>query len=280
MLLRGSRCSNTSLMDVLALDKGKGMNDVAACMRDGYSTTGTPGTGMGAMQRMSDYLDVYSVPGSGTVVHCRIASGRHMLEGRSEPMDCGVVMVPVSGETKCGDAWAERHTDTHSMFMVADGLGHGVGAAQASEEAVNAFRRVMSANPLDVLEEAHFGLRKTRGAAVSVASLDRAGRKLRFAGIGNVSGSILTPSKSQGLVSHNGIVGHTAGRMQDFTYDWPQGAILLMYSDGIASQLNLSRYPGIFSRSPLLTAAVIYRDYTRHRDDATVLVAREAAGRN
>jgi hypothetical protein len=66
--------------------------------------------------------------------------------------------------------------------------------------------------------------------------------------------------------------------MQEFTYEWPSGATLLMYSDGLGSQSNLLKYPGILTRSPLLAAAVLYRDFSRHRDDATVLIARERVG--
>ena len=275
LLLRGNKDNVGPSIDVIALDKGKGIYDLDACMRDGYSTTGTPGTGMGAMQRMSDFFDVYSVPGSGTVVHCRITSGRHARESCNGFMETGVVMVPVAGETRCGDGWTERHTETHSIYMVVDGLGHGAGAADAAEEAIVAFHRVGSLSPLDILDEAHFALRKTRGAAVSVASIDRLANKVRFAGVGNVSAAILTVSKSQSMVCHNGIVGHTVGRLQDFSYDWPQGATLTMHSDGIATQSSMLKYPGLIGRSPLLAAAVIYRDHSRRRDDATVLIARQ-----
>jgi anti-sigma regulatory factor (Ser/Thr protein kinase) len=275
MLLRGTKEDGSCAIDVLALDKGKGIYDLDACMRDGYSTSGTPGTGMGAMQRMSDVFDVYSVPGSGTVIHCRITSGHHTGERRNAYMETGVVMVPVTGETCCGDGWAERHTETHSVYMVVDGLGHGAGAAEAAEEAIRAFHRVQTVSPLDIVEEAHFALRKTRGAALSVASIERYENKVRYAGVGNVSAAILSAEKSQSMVSHNGIVGHTKGRLQDFTYAWVRGATLVMQSDGIATQSSALKYPGLLAHSPLIAAAVIYRDHSRRRDDATVLIARE-----
>src|SRR5262245_60096342 len=41
-------------LEVLALDKGPGIPSVADALRDGYSTAGTPGTGLGAVQRLSD----------------------------------------------------------------------------------------------------------------------------------------------------------------------------------------------------------------------------------
>src|SRR4051794_24710081 len=36
-------------VEVLALDKGPGMSDPARCFQDGYSTAGSPGTGLGAI---------------------------------------------------------------------------------------------------------------------------------------------------------------------------------------------------------------------------------------
>jgi hypothetical protein len=163
--------------------------------------------------------------------------------------------------------------------MVVDGLGHGRGAAEAAEEAVQEFHRMHSVNPLDILDEVHHSLRKTRGAAASVASIDLNQRKVRFSGVGNVAAAIMTSAKLHNMVSHNGILGHAAGRIQDFTYDWPTGATLAMFSDGISSHWNLSKYPGLQSRSPLVAAAVIYRDFSRRRDDATVLIARERAAK-
>ncbi len=52
-------------LQVLALDKGAGMADVAACLADGYSTGGTRGEGLGAVRRQSEAFEVYSRPGAG-----------------------------------------------------------------------------------------------------------------------------------------------------------------------------------------------------------------------
>jgi hypothetical protein len=192
----------------------------------------------------------------------------------------GVVVVPVAGETHCGDSWAEYHTDSHSVYLVVDGLGHGIGAAEAADEAVAAFHRAATVNPLDALDEIHHSLRTTRGAAASIASLDRNARKLRYAGVGNVAAAILADPKGHAMVSQNGILGHSVARLQDFTYDWPIGATLTMYSDGIASHWSLAKYPRLASCPTLLGAAVIYRDFSRRRDDATVLIARERPARD
>jgi hypothetical protein len=50
-----------------------------------------------------------------------------------------------------------------------------------------------------------------------------------------------------------------------------------MYSDGLASLRDLEPYPGLMARDPAVIAGVLYRDFSRRRDDATVVVARGTA---
>ena len=57
--------------ELLAIDQGPGMRDVDACMRDGHSTAGTAGCGLGAVLRLSGTFDLFSAPGQGTVVLSR-----------------------------------------------------------------------------------------------------------------------------------------------------------------------------------------------------------------
>jgi hypothetical protein len=63
--------------------------------------------------------------------------------------------------------------------------------------------------------------------------------------------------------------------VQTFTYPWPAGALLVLASDGISTHWSLDAYPGLRHRDPVLVASVLYRDFVRGRDDATVVVARE-----
>ncbi len=77
------------------------------------------------------------------------------------------------------------------------------------------------------------------------------------------------------MVSHNGTAGHSAARIQEFHYPVPAGAIVVMFSDGLATQWDLQAYPGLRQRSASVIAGVLYRDFSRRRDDVTVVVARE-----
>lgn len=276
MLLR-SLPGEPAGIELLALDKGPGMQNVGECLRDGYSTAGTPGKGLGAIRRLAGQFDLYSVPGRGTALLARLwpAAGR-----KSPPaagLQLGIVCLPLVGEEACGDACAAHQQPGRTLILVADGLGHGLLAAKASRAAVQVFEKDPGLGPRPLIERAHAALQGTRGAAMAVAEVDLERRMLRFAGIGNIAGSVITDARSSGLVSLNGTVGHQFHKIQEFEYAWPRGALLVLHSDGLETKWRLDPYPGLAARDPSLIAGVLYRDFTRGRDDVTVVVARDAA---
>jgi hypothetical protein len=128
---------------------------------------------------------------------------------------------------------------------------------------------------VELLERVHGGLRSTRGAAAAVAVVDRAARSVRFAGLGNIAASVLAGGESRSMVSLGGIVGHEARRIQPFEYPFPAGALLVLHSDGLGSRWTLDRYPGLTTRDPLVVAGVLFRDFVRGTDDATVVAVRD-----
>ncbi len=262
-------------VELLALDRGPGMADPSRCMQDGYSTGGTAGIGLGAIARLSTQFELFSAPGLGTALFCRFAAAQRGGEAGTPPraVNIGALNIAKRGESVCGDAWAVASADDRTTVMIADGLGHGPVAADASREAVRIFAEHASEPPDRLFPLMHDALRKTRGAAVAVARLDHAGRSITFAGVGNIAGLVVGRDGSQkSMVSHNGTVGFEMRRVHAFDYAWPVGATVILYSDGLTSQLRLDRYNGLLSRHPLLTAGVIYRDFSRHRDDVTAVV--------
>jgi anti-sigma regulatory factor (Ser/Thr protein kinase) len=268
-------------IEVLSLDQAPGMADVGRSMQDGHSTAGSPGTGLGAISRLADDFQIYSAPGLGTGLMARlwVRPSPATLPPPHLPLEVGVVNLSMPGEEVCGDGWAVRQRGGRCLVLVVDGLGHGFGAAEASRAAVETFRTRSLDSPAEVVEALHGALHGTRGAAVAVVEIDMGRRKVHFAGIGNISGSIHSPDGSQSMVSHHGIVGHQIRKVQEFSYDWPEEALLVLHSDGLTERWNLTTYPGLATRDVSLVAGILYRDYARRTDDATVLVAREAARR-
>ena len=276
-------------LEILAIDKGPGIADLASSRRDGHSTSGTLGHGLGAIERQSDLFEMFTQP-TGTVVLARVwrdgASAGHppvggpQWGGRSAAVtgrvEAGAVLVSMPGEEVCGDgaAWGLR-PDRAAVFVV-DGLGHGLQAHDAARRAVIEFERVQGHAPARVIEEIHGALRETRGGAVAMIAIDLERGTARYAGVGNIAGAIVIPSGARhGLVSMHGTAGHVIPRIQEFTYPVASGALVILHSDGISSQWDLNAYPGLRDRHPSITAAVLYRDFSRRRDDVSIVVLRE-----
>jgi hypothetical protein len=98
-----------------------------------------------------------------------------------------------------------------------------------------------------------------------------------FSGLGNVVAQIYSGSRRiQHLVSVHGTAGHMAARIREFSYPWPSDGILVMYSDGLATSAGLDSRPKLGVHDPALIAGVLYRDFARGNDDATVVVAKAA----
>lgn len=259
-------------VELLAIDRGPGMEDVDRCLEDGFSTRGTAGKGLGAIRRMAHDFDLHSVQQKGTVVMARVYSTERPADpGRYQ---LGVVCRPMRGEEVAGDGWAcaaEGHT---GRFLVVDGLGHGLPASTAARAAEESFLAHPSRGVIEQLRALDQALRGTRGAAASLAEIDFALGRVTYAGVGNISAMATGAPKVQRMVSLNGTLGHTVPRLQEFTYDWSADSVLIMSSDGLSTSWRLDAYPGLIRRHPSVIAGTLYRDHWRGRDDVTVLVAR------
>jgi anti-sigma regulatory factor (Ser/Thr protein kinase) len=272
MILQVLRDGSRWGVEVLALDRGPGIENVRKSLEDGYSTSGTPGTGLGAIRRFSSVFDIWSDRGCGTVLLARLWAGPS-VPGPQRMEVCGV-SVPKKGELVCGDGWAAEVGQGCSALMVADGLGHGEEAANAARNAVRVFGSDTAGSPVPVMQRLHGALRSTRGAAAAVAHVVPSKGVVRFAGVGNIAGRTVADGIERQTVSNHGIVGHNMPRVNEFAYPWPAAAVMILHSDGLTSHWNLTRYPALTSRHPALIASVLYRDFSRGRDDVTVVVAR------
>lgn len=274
LVVRALQIGASQGVEILTVDRGPGMADPERCMVDGITTGSSPGTGLGAIKRRSHEFDLYSLPRKGTVLLARIWNAPRQEEG----FQVGGIGVPKGGETICGDAWGKEIDGQRMIVTVIDGLGHGPDAAVAAHAALLAFRRSSECSPADIIERMHAALRSTRGAAVAVALIDRDHGRVTYCGVGNISAAILSSGPVQRPVSHNGTVGHTLRKVQEFTYGIEPDDILVMHSDGISTGWTIDEYPRILGHHPAVIAASIYRDYNRDRDDATVVAVRPLRG--
>jgi anti-sigma regulatory factor (Ser/Thr protein kinase) len=272
MLVRAVRTEEHAGVELIAIDSGPGMTDVPAALDDGHSTAGTLGIGLGAILRQASRWDLHSVPGKGTVLAVQVWPSRTAEESWAAGLT-----RPLTGETVSGDAYAVRVVAGRRQMLVSDGLGHGGLAAAASQEAVHGFLKAPPAPPAALVERLHGALGHTRGAALAVAELDETAGLVRYAGLGNITGTVFAPDGGRrGMVSMPGIAGHQRRQIREYDYPLAPGSIVLMHSDGVVDRWRAGDYPGLLDHSPEVIAATVLRDAGTRRDDAGVLVARSS----
>jgi anti-sigma regulatory factor (Ser/Thr protein kinase) len=270
LLLCVNRDAAAPGIDLVTIDSGPGLPDVSAAMRDGHSTAGTLGIGLGAIRRLADFSDLYSRPGHGTALIARFWPEAARAEAPRPDIRCAGLIRAISGELECGDSFAAVQTEDTVTAVLCDGLGHGPLAAAASAVAVAAVLDGPAAEPAVLLERAHRRMSGTRGGAVGIVQV--AADVARFAGLGNVAASILSADGRKSMLSVPGIAGHRAPAIRQFEYVVPPGAAVILHSDGISSRWEVAAVPGVNARDPLLIAAVLLAEAGIHRDDAGILV--------
>ncbi|HEX4883524.1 MAG TPA: ATP-binding protein [Casimicrobiaceae bacterium] len=262
-------------VEVIALDRGPGIANVAACLRDGHSTAGTPGYGLGTLVRITTGLDIYTQAGKGTVL--RFAVHARRVEPAAKGPTVGVICVAKPGQDVSGDGWSVVRQGGALAAMVVDGLGHGQHAADAAGAARRTLVERAGTGAERQMHALHEALRPTRGAAAALCSIGDGGGT--FCGVGNIRAFLRDAASTRHLVSHPGTLGHQVRKVQTWPFAFGPGTLLLMHSDGLQTQWSLGDYPGLDARHPAVIAGVAFRDHWRRNDDATVLVLKADGGR-
>lgn len=261
-------------ISILSLDQGPGIKNPGVCLQDGHSTAGSPGTGLGAIKRLSSFFDFYSRPGKGTTFFSRITRKDSSIEPSNLSTKVGVICLPLEGEEACGDSVAIKEYCDRIVLLLVDGLGHGLLAAEAANEAVASFHQHASYGPQKIIEQIHRDLRKTRGAALAIVEIDLGEEDLCFSGIGNIIGRVISFKKSYRMISYHGIVGEEVRKCKEYKYPFFKDDLLIVHSDGLSSRWSRDDYPGLWFKHPTLIAGTLYRDHRRLQDDCSMIVVK------
>lgn len=276
ILYRITHNADKPVFEIICADKGPGMADVSKMMRDGVSTTQTLGHGLGAVERLSTFSQVYSLPNWGTIVYAIVNTEEEKFV-RKSGLDVTIraLCVCKPRETHCGDGYGIRHTADGIHIFFGDGLGHGEQAKNAVDAARNFFMEQDSDEPSEIIRGMHEKVRRTRGLVTSVAVFDKKQNRWKMCGVGNILARIYNGIEYKNYMSYNGTVGlNIPNSMNDSTFAAEKNQHLIMCSDGIRSRWDLSPYPSIFKYDNSILAAALYRDFTRGNDDASVLIAK------
>ncbi len=274
------RCFNwgerDSTFEIFVIDSGPGISDPQRMMRDGVSTTGTLGHGLGSVSRLSTFSQVYSIPGWGTIVYSRISTNKDkFIENSTMNLDIRSLCVNKPKELVCGDGFVVKTNKTNTQIFFGDGLGHGANAEAAVKAAARSFMETKEEEPVEILRQMHDAVRRTRGLVATVASYNNKNNEWKLCGVGNILTRMYSGIQYKNYMSYNGTLGlNIPTSMKDSVIQAEKNQHLTMCSDGIRTRWDLNRYPSIYKYDSKILAACIYKDYSRRTDDASVLIAK------
>lgn len=258
-------------IEVIAVECVPGALEPGLPSQELPATRSTAGLELDIVRAQSQRVSAYASTRQGRVISALVQPQRLLsLPGTA------VISVPIAGESVCGDSWAQGAVCGRSLFMIADGLGHGLHAAEASQLATQIFDSAIKESPEEIVRRMHKPMKATRGAAVMIVSLESENGVARWCGVGNISGSLQRLGASRGLASDNGTVGAQAPQIRIQETPWSPADTLIMHSDGISGRWRMDQYDNLLSFSSAAIAGVLYRDYSGERDDRTILVAKVA----
>ena len=191
-------------------------------------------------------------------------------------VEWGWAGAALEGESVSGDVHVVAPFPGGVLVAVIDGLGHGVEAADASRQAA-AVLEGRAGDPVDSLvERCHQALRKTRGAVMSVASIDERTATLSWIAVGNVEALLLrgrrgvSPAR-ESVTMRGGVVGYQLPALRTSSHRVSPGDTLVMATDGIRSGFVAD----VDARdAPQAIATAIFTRHARGSDDALVVAAR------
>src|SRR5919201_5556945 len=94
-----------------------------------------------------------------------------MSSAASRAVEWAVASRPVSGEVVSGDAAIVSSVGDRTLVAAVDALGHGPEAARVAATAASILQEFAGDDVVALVRRCHDGLRGTRGAAISAASI-------------------------------------------------------------------------------------------------------------
>jgi anti-sigma regulatory factor (Ser/Thr protein kinase) len=260
-------------IEVLARDQGGGISEPVAALRGerpaGGAGFGGLGIGLSSAHRLADELDFDLRSGQGTTIAAR------KFKSPVPRSEVAVLARPCRGETVIGDDAAFLRRSDGLLLTVADGLGHGPLAQEAAALAIATLRESASVSPRELLQLCHRALTKTRGAVMSVVYLPDDGSEVLQAGVGNIACHLYRNRTSMRFPSTPGVLGQVPPGERITENRSPLGGrqVLLLYSDGLSSRIDLTDEAALLREPPLMIAHRLLVEHGQDHDDALVLVA-------
>ncbi|HEX7671718.1 MAG TPA: SpoIIE family protein phosphatase, partial [Polyangiaceae bacterium] len=183
----------------------------------------------------------------------------------------------IRGERSSGDHAAFVRLEDALLLAVADGLGHGQPAREASFGAI----RCAVERPDRALDETlalcHEALQRTRGAVMSLTRLEEPSGEVALAAVGNVSTNVFGPAgvleRHIGSSAALGMPGQPP-RVRIERAHLRSWDALVQFTDGLSGRASLDGEASLLREHPILIAQHLFEKFGSDQDDVLVQVAR------
>jgi len=261
-------------LQVESQDEGPGIRDVEQALADGFSTAGSRGAGLGAVNRLMDELEITSERWRGTRIVCRKWLREHVARVRPCPLAFGAASRPRLHGEENGDAFVIKQWAETALVGLIDGLGHGQFAHRAAQAARQYVESHFDLPLAQIFRGAGHACRATRGIVMALARFDWARERMVFASVGNIEARVLSQAEPVRFYIRRGIVGLNAPSAVVSEHRWPPGNVLVLHSDGLRTHWGWSDFPGLAGQPADVAAQTLLRALAKAEDDATALVVR------
>lgn len=275
----GVRClerNGVAGIEIVAADRGPGIADPAGALmgRTGQSAAATTlGAGLASVRHLADEVDFDIRVGEGACVWAR---------KYAQPVDspCREVALygrTCPGESISGDDAIFYRTGTEFVAALADGLGHGRLAREASAAAMSLFDIAAAPSLPELFRRTDQALADTRGAAMGAVRFDAAAKTVAFGAAGDIGCHMYRLKHAHYFAATPYMLGHTEQQQREIrieTEPADAGAVLVLFSDGLKTGVTLKEQLEILRRPVAAIAQYLVQTFGRNNDDAMVLVAR------
>jgi negative regulator of sigma-B (phosphoserine phosphatase) len=195
---------------------------------------------------------------------------------KTSGIEWAVAARPVTGQTVSGDLHVVKPFGHCVLLAVIDGIGHGTEADRAAHVAADVLLKHTEDSTISLMRLCHGALAETRGAVMTLASLNFNENTMNWLGVGNVEGRLFRADPNvlpahENILLRGGLVGYQLPSLHASVLPLMRGDLLLFATDGLHvgfdQRINLTE-------SPKQIADGIMSRHFKGTDDALVLAVR------
>ena len=256
-------------------DRGPGF-DSGKALTDGYSSSGTLGIGLGAIQRMVDIMEIESRQSqpAGTVIVCKkwLPAPQTVNKQQACPLDIGVISQPKRDFEVNGDVYLIKpDRQGNCLIAVIDGVGHGSPAHKAAQAACDYIDNHALLPMPEIFRGVELTCQSTSGVVMALIHFDIAHSALTFASIGNIETKLVGSDEKNSLLIKRGILGRQSSAPIICRHHWTSELGLVMHSDGVSSRWNWREFAHLSEKPAQFIAEQMHRKLHKDSDDATLI---------